>query len=122
LKVPKIVAVAKPIVKRSLRVSNPADLTKKDWFNASLEKKSPKDKKEAAKTGELKAPTLKPAKDTTPWVGIGFHDQQLCPSTANGDTSSSPVDGSGTAFRTRSMWMVRGWNNGGDEQTRQAEI
>ena len=100
LKVPKTVAVAKPIVKKeAFEYPTPVDLTKKDLApNKPPEKKSPpKDKKEAAKTEKPKAPTPKPAKDTTPWIGIKVSATEALPVDGHWRHVFFTYDGSGTA-------------------------
>ena len=100
LKVPKMVAVAKPIVKKEVfEYPTPVDLTKKDLApNKPPEKKSPpKDKKEAAKTEKPKALTPKPAKDTTPWIGIKVSTTEPLPVDGHWRHVFFAYDGSGTA-------------------------
>ena len=103
LKVPKTVAVAKPIVKKEgFEYPTPVDLTPKDLApNKPPEKKSsskkPEAKKEGAKTGEPKAPTPKPAEDTTPWVGIKVSTTEALPVDGHWRHIFFTYDGSGTA-------------------------
>ena len=103
LKVPKTVAVPKPIVKKEgFEYPTPVDLTPKDLApNKPPEKKSspkkPEAKKEGAKTGEPKAPAPKPAEDTTPWVGIKVSATEPLPVDGHWRHIFFTYDGSGTA-------------------------
>ena len=71
LKLPKLVAVTKPVVKKEVfEYPSPVDLTPKDLApNKPAPKKEPK-KKPAEKEAVKKPPTPKPAEDKTPWAGI----------------------------------------------------
>jgi hypothetical protein len=101
LKIPKVVAVAKPIVKKEVfEYPTPVDLTPKDLAPNKLEPKKEAPKKPEAKKEEDKKPKVekpKEAEDKTPWDGIKVSAKEALPVDGHWRHIFFTYDGSGNA-------------------------